>query len=431
MAQKDSGRLTHANIPIIKESEYYNIQGVFEKIQEIAIYYGFIPVHLPMVEHEEFVLKSAGKQSEKITDSLYSIKQPRSGDKLSLLHTAGPGLVRTYIDENMIAFPQPVMMYRFGPRYQNLKDGSHEVFTFDFEIIGSTKSIMDALLIRLAVLAIEELGGKHIFVHINSLGDKTCRQHYIKELTNYYRKHINALDKEDRQLLKTDPLLILNSQAESTKEINQNTPDPLSFLSAECKKQFKEVLEYLDELGISYRIDKKIIHELDSDSHTMFEIRGYSEDTEGNHDESSTTILAHGGRHDNLVKMLGSKKDNPAVGASVYVQSIMNMPWFKPHSPRNLKEPKVYFIQLGTEAKMKSLAVLEHLRKAKIPVMKALSKDSLQAQLSVAEKIGVPYTIIFGHKEALEGTVIIRAMKNRSQKTVKIDKMIDELKKIK
>ncbi len=431
MAQKDSGRLTHANIPIIKESEYYNIQGIFEKIQEIAIYYGFVPVHLPMVEHEEFILKSAGKQPEKITDSLYGIKQPKSGDKLSLLHTAGPGFVRTYIDENMIALPQPVMMYRFGPRYQNLKDGNHEVFTFDFEVIGSTKSIMDALLIRLAVLAIEELGGKHIFVHINSLGDKTCRQHYLKELTNYYRKHINALDKDDRQLLKTDPLLILNSQAESTKEINQNTPDPLSFLSSECKKQFKEVLEYLDELGISYRIDKKIAHELDSDSHTMFEIRGYSEDTEGNHDESNTTILAHGGRHDNLVKMLGSKKDNPAVGASIYVQSIMNMPWFKPHSPRNLKEPKVYFIQLGTEAKMKSLAVLEHLRKAKIPVMKALSKDSLQAQLSVAEKIGVPYTIIFGHKEALEGTVIIRAMKNRSQKTVKIEKMIDELKKIK
>ncbi len=431
MAQKDSGRLTHANIPIIQESEYYNIQGMFEKIQEIVMYYGFIPVHLPMIEHEEFVAKAAGKQPEKITETLYGVKQPKSGDKLSLLQTTAPGFIRTYIDENMIALPQPVMMYRFGPRYQNQKNGTHESFTFDLEVVGSEKSIMDALLIRLAVLSIEELGGKHIFVHINSLGDKTCRQHYIKELSNYYRKHINSLDKDDRQLLKTDPLLVLNSEKEGTKEVNANVPDPLSFLTTECKKQFKEVLEYLDELGISYRIDKKITHELDSDSHTMFEIRGYSEDEEGNHDEVNSVILARGGRHDNLIKMLGSKKDIPAVGASIYVQSIMSMPWFKPHSPRNLKEPKVYFIQLGTEAKMKSLAVLEHLRKAKIPVMKALSKDSLQAQLSVAEKIGVPYTIIFGHKEALEGTVIIRAMKNRSQKTVKIDKMIEELKKIK
>jgi histidyl-tRNA synthetase len=428
---KEIERLTHAHIPIIKESEYYNIQGIFEKLQEIVMYYGFVPVHLPMIEHEEFVLKSAGKQSEKISDSLYGVKQPRSGDKLSLLRTSGPGFMRTYIDENMYALPQPVMMYRFGPRYQNTKQGDHEIFTFDMEVVGSSKSIMDALLIRLSLLAIEELGGKHVFVHINSLGDKSCRQHYIKELGNYYRKHINTLDKDDRQLLKTDPLLMLNSQAESTKEINQNAPDPLSFLTTECKKQFKEVLEYLDELGISYRIDKKIIHELDSDSHTMFEIRGYAEAEDGGHEEGESIVLASGGRHDNLIKMLGAKKDVPAVGASIFVQSIMNMPWFKPHTPRNVKEPKVYFIQLGTEAKMKSLAVLEHLRKAKIPVMKALSKDSLQAQLGVAEKIGVPYTIIFGQKEALEGTVIIRAMKNRSQKTVKIDKMVDELKKIK
>ncbi len=431
MSSKEPNRLTHQHIPIIQEAEYYNIQGIFEKLQEIVMYYGFVPVHLPMIEHEEFVLKSAGKQPEKMSEYLYGVKQPKSGDKLSLLHTAGPGFVRTYLDENMYTLPQPVMMYRFGPRYQNKKDGEHEVFTFDMEVLGSSKSIMDALLIRLAVLAIEELGGKHIFVHINSLGDKTCRQHYTKELTNYFRKHINSLDKDDRQLLKTDPLAILNSQAESTREINMNAPDPLSFLTTECKKQFKEVLEYLDELGISYRIDKKIVHELDSDSHTMFEIRGYAEGEDGAHKEGENTILAQGGRHDNLVKMLGAKKDLPAVGASVFIQEIMKMPWFKPHSPRNLKDPKVYFVQLGTEAKMKSLAVLEHLRKAKIPVMKALSKDSLQAQLSVAEKIGVPYTIIFGHKEAIEGTVIIRSMKNRSHKTVKIDKMIDELKKMK
>lgn len=432
MAPKESNnRLTHENINIIKEMQYYNLQGIFEKIQEIVMYYGFIPVHLPMIEHEEFILKTAGKQTEKISEILYSVKQPRSGDRLSLLHTAGPGFMRTYIDENMHALPQPVMMYRCGPRYQNKKNNNHEIFTFDLEVIGSSKSIMDALLIRLAVLAIEELGGKHIFVHINSLGDKTCRQHYIKELTNFYKKHINNLDKDDRQLLKTDPLLILNSQAESTKEINQNAPDPLSFLTSECKKQFKEVLEYLDELNISYRIDKTIIHELDSDSHTMFEIRGYSEGENGTHKEGESKILASGGRHDNLIKMLGSKKDFPAVGASIYMQSIIEMPWFKPHSPRNLKDPKVYFIQLGTEAKMKSLAVLEYLRKAKIPIMKSLSKDSLQAQLSVAEKIGVPHTIIFGQKEALEGTVIIRSMKNRSQKTVKIEKIIDELKKVK
>lgn len=423
-------KLTHQNIEIINEKNYYNIQGIFEKAQEIAMYYGFSPVHLPVIENEDYILRQAGKQPEKITDELYGIKQPKSGEKLCLIHSAGPGFIRTYLDENMQALPQPVMLYASGPRYKNLKLANHEQFSFDMEIIGSNKSIMDALLVRICILTLEELGGRHLIVHINSLGDKVCRQNYAKELSNFYRKHINDLDKNDRQLLKTDPLAVLSSTAESTKEINQNAPDPLSHLSTDSKKQFKEVLEYLDELDIAYQIDKTIIHELDSDSHTLFEIRGYieSEDPEKSEEQR---VLASGGRHDNLVKMLSIKKDLPAVGASIHINTLLSMPWFKPHAPRNLKVPKVYFIQLGTEAKMKSLHVLENLRQAKIPALKSLSKDSLQAQLSVAEKLGVPHTIIFGHKEALEGTVIIRNMKNRSQKTVTIEAMADELKKSK
>lgn len=430
MSSKKKIQLTHEGVPIVTKNTYYNIQGIFEKAQEIAIYYGFIPVHLPMIESEDYILKQAGKQPEKIVNRIYNIKQYGNGDKLSLLHTAPPGFIRTYIDEEMHKLPQPVMLYSFGPRYENTKEGNHEKFTFDLEILGSTKSIMDALVVRICMLTLEELGGKHLIVHINSLGDKTCRQNYTKELVNYYRKHINDLDKDDRQTLKDDPLAVLKSDAEATKEINANVPDPLSFLSTDCKKQFKEVLEYLDELGIAYQIDKSITHEIDSDSHTLFEIRGYVE-SDNEEIPESQFVLASGGRHDNLAKMLGAKRDLPGIGASIDIKKVISMPWFKNHSPRNLKTPKVYFIQLGTEAKMKSLAVLENLRQAKIPVVKSLSKDGLQGQLAVAEKLNVPHTIIFGHKEALEGTVIIRNMKTRSQKTTTIEKMVDELKKSK
>jgi histidyl-tRNA synthetase len=430
MAGTKKTRLTHEGVSIITKGQYYNIQGIFEKAQEIAMYYGFIPVHLPMIESEDYVLKQAGKQQDAIVNEIYNVKQYGNGDKLSLLHSAPPGFIRTYIDEEMHKLPQPVMMYSFGPRYQNLKDEQNEKFTFDLEILGSTKSIMDALVIRMCMLTLEELGGKYLIVHINSLGDKTCRQNYTKELTNYYRKHISDLSKDDRQLLKSDPLQVLKSEAEETQAINANVPDPLSFLSTDCKKQFKEVLEYLDELGVAYQIDKSITHEIESDSHTLFEVRGYVE-AEDEESEDQQFVLASGGRHDNLAKMLGSKKEVPGVGASIDIKQVMEMPWFKPHSPRNLKNPKAYFIQLGTEAKMKSLTVLENLRKAKIPVVKSLSKDGLQGQLAVAEKLGVPNTLIFGHKEALDGTVIIRNMKNRSQKTVKIEKMVEELKKSK
>ncbi len=423
---KKKENLTHEGVPTITRNQYYNIQGVFEKFQEIAIYYGFLPVHLPMIENEEYILKSAGKQPEKISDQIYNVKQPRSSEKLCLLRSAAPGFLRTFIDEKMYQLPQPVMLYSSGPRYQNSKTEDHEIHSFDLEIVGSTKTIMDALIIHLNILTLEELGGKHIIVHINSLGDRTCRQNYIKELSNYYRKHINDLDKDDRQILKTDPLMVLTSTKEVTQDINAHAPDPLSFLSSECKKQFKEVLEYLDELGIAYQIDKTITHELDADSHTLFEIRTYIENETG---EETQHTLVKGGRHDNLAKLLNIKKEAPAVGSSMDIKKVIDMPWFKKHNPKNLKPPKAYFIQLGTEAKMKSLTIIEQLRKAKIPVVKSLSKDSLQAQLVVAEKLGVTHTLILGHKEALEGTVIIRNMKNRSQKTVSIEKLPIEMKR--
>ena len=97
----------------------------------------------------------------------------------------------------------------------------------------------------------------------------------------------------------------------------------------------------------------------------------------------------------------------------------MTMPWYEKHMPRIIKKPKVYFIQLGIEAKLKSLNVIEILRKAHVPMTQALSKDSLGAQLGMAEKSGAPYTIIFGQKEAIDGTVIVRNMATRSQDNVK------------
>ena len=100
-------------------------------------------------------------------------------------------------------------------------------------------------------------------------------------------------------------------------------------------------------------------------------------------------------------------------------------------TPRIMKPAKVYFIQLGFEAKLKSLCVMEILRKSRIPVKQSLSKDSLSVQLSMAEKLEIPYCIIFGQMEAMHNTVIVRDMKTHSQDTVKIEELSDYIKHLK
>jgi histidyl-tRNA synthetase len=116
------------------------------------------------------------------------------------------------------------------------------------------------------------------------------------------------------------------------------------------------------------------------------------------------------------------------VGASIGVDRVIALPTYNAPMPKIIKKSKIYFIQLGFEAKLRSLEVIEILRKARIPVLHSLNKDSLSIQLGNAERLGLPYSLILGQKEALDRTVIIRNMENRSQETVKISDLAEYIK---
>lgn len=406
--------------------EYYRFQGLFEKAQEVAVYYGFTPIETPILEHEETFTSAVGVGTDIIDKEMYTLKT-KGGDHLAMRPEHTAGLMRAYIEHGMQNQTQPILLYHAGPvfRHDNPQKGRYRQFyQFDLDAIGSEKSVVDALVIRSIYTILEEAGAKNLVVTINSIGDKESRPAYLKELTHYYKKHIESLGAIDRERLKTNPLRILDSKDPKTKEINAGAPDAISFLSSAGKKHFKEVLEYLDEMGIPYQIDKTLVRGLSYYTHTVFEIIEPTED-------GGQITIAGGGRYDYLGRALGSKKDIPAMGGSLGMDRIIERPWCKNLAPRIIKKPKVYFIQIGFEAKLKSLAIIEILRKAHVPVMQSLSKDSLGAQLAVAEKSGAPYSIIFGQKEAMEKSVIVRNMETRSQETVKIDALCEYIKHVK
>jgi histidyl-tRNA synthetase len=411
----------------IMNEEYYSFQGFFEKAQEVAIYYGFKPIETPMMEHEEVFTSGIGEGTDIVDKEMYTLKT-KGGDHLALRPEHTGSLMRAYIEQGMQNMPQPVMFYQYGPvfRHDNPQKGRYRQFwQFDMDSLGSEKSIMDALVIKAGMSILEEAGASNLSIDINSIGDKECRSGYIKELVNYYKKHMNDLPAIDRERLKTNPLRILDSKDPKTKEINEGAPDAVSFLCPACKKHFKEVLEYLEEMGIQYNLNKCLVRGLSYYTRTVFEIIDESES------ETKGMAIAGGGRYDYLGKQLGSKKDVPAVGLSLSADRVLLMPWYKKLSPRILKKPKVYFIQLGTDAKLKSLNVIDLLRKAHVPISQSLSKDTLGAQLAIAEKLQIPYALIFGQKEALDNSVIVRDMSNRSQETVKLSKLLEYLKEIK
>ncbi|PIR68251.1 histidine--tRNA ligase [Candidatus Nomurabacteria bacterium CG10_big_fil_rev_8_21_14_0_10_35_16] len=412
----------------IRGEEYYNFQGFFEKAQEIAIYYGFKPIETPILEYKEIFTSSIGEGTDIVDKEMYTLRT-KGGSQLALRPEHTGALMRAYIEHGMQSMPQPILLYQYGPvfRHDKPQRGRYRQFwQFDLDALGSDKSIMDALVIKAGLSILEEAGVKNLVIDVNSIGDKECRNTYLKELVNYYKKNINSLGTVDRNRLKTNPLRILDSKEEKTIEVNKNAPDSISFLCTSCKKHFKEVLEYLEEMNINYRINKNLVRGLSYYTRTVFEVY-----TEGEGEDGLPAQIASGGRYDYLAHQIGNKKDVPAVGFSIGVDRVIASPWYKKLTPRIIKKPKICFIQLGAEAKLKSLNIIDILRRAHIPITQSLSKDSLGSQLSIAEKLNIPYVLIFGVKEALEDSVIVRDMSNRSQETVKLNKLLEYLKKLK
>ncbi len=420
--------------------EFFKYQGFFEKAAEIALYYGFTPIDPPMLEETEVFARTAGETSDIVEKELYSLRT-KGGDQLSLRPEFTASLVRAYIEHGMQSLPQPVQLYTFGPLFRHdrpQKGRYRDHRQFDIEILGSEKSMTDAMTIHIVHMILAEVGVPNINFQINSLGDKECRGNFRRELVNYYKKHIGEVCPDCTRRFKENPLRLLDCKNEKCQPIKEGAPDPVSSLCDECRKHFKEVLEYVEALGVPYSMNRHLVRGLDYYTRTTFEIFSIADEastvvTEGEAAPEPIAPLAigGGGRYDYLAKELGSSKPIPGVGSGMGVDRILSLIDKENVIPRLVKKPKVYFIQLGFEAKLKSLSIVEILRKAKIPVMHSLSKDSLGGQLATAEKLEIPYTIIVGQKEVIENACIVRNMENRSQQSVPLEKLAEYLKKLK
>lgn len=411
----------------IRGDFYYDMQGFFEKAQEIAVYYGFSGIATPLLEHTELFLKGLDEDDDAVKE-MYTLKT-KGGDKLSLRPEGTAPIMRSYIEHGMGSLPQPVFLYYSGAyfRHEKPQKGRYrQLHQFGLEIIGSPKAVLDALIIQTGYQILRETG-RDITVKINTLGDAENRKEYLKKLTSYYKKHKARLGTTDKKRLKTNPLRILDSKDPKTLLVNEGAPKLVDGLNTASKKHFKKVLEYLDAGNIPYELDHTLVRGLDYYNHTVFE---YFTVIEEDH-SSKPLALGGGGRYDGLAKTMGHNKDVPAVGLALGVDRILEVAEEEVFCPKIRKKPKFYFIQIGFEARTKALSIIETLREIQVPIKHSLSKNSLSTQLANAEKLEIPYAIIFGQKEAIDGTVIIKNMNTRKQDTVEISKLRAYLKKLK
>ena len=411
-----------------EEQAYY--QKIYDVVSNIADFYGFGKIDTPIVEQEELFSKGIGLATDIVNKEMYILKT-KGGDSLALRPEWTAPLVRAYIENGMQSLPQPVKLWYFGPcyRYERPQAGRYRQFwQFGFETFGESSPVIDAQMIQIFYNILQELKIKNLITEVNSIGDSNCRPYYKKLLTSYFKNRVSSLCVDCKRRLKENVLRILDCQEEKCQPIKFDAPQILDHLCEECHKHFKDVLEFLDEIGIPYELNPYLVRGLDYYTKTVFEIFPNKKEEKESEQNSKRVALVGGGRYDKLVKVLGGR-ETPACGAAAGVERIKDL--MKSQEIKLSKEvlTQVFLAQLGDLAKRRSLRILESFRKARIRVAESFGRDSLKAQLNRADRLGVKYTLIFGQKEALEGVIIIRDMQNRNQETVKLDKVVEEMKK--
>jgi len=138
--------------------------------------------------------------------------------------------------------------------------------------------------------------------------------------------------------------------------------------------------------------------------------------------------LGGGGRYDGLIEQIGGK-DTPGIGFSFGVERIIEVLKLNDIKIPQHDFPDVFVVKLGGLAKKKSLKIIEKLRSEGFKTVAALGKDSIKSQLKLADKLKVPFAIILGQKEVLDGTVIFRDMSGGMQEVVEWDNIVEEIRK--
>ncbi len=357
----------------ILPEEQRHFQKIYAVAKDVAEFYGFQRIDTPVVEDAELYEKGTGLTTDIVEKQMYQLRT-RGGDMLALRPEFTPGIARAYLQHGMINLPQPVKLYALGPlfRYEHPQAGRFRQFhQFDVEVFGESSPAVDAQVIQMFTSIFQELRLGHVLVEINSVGDSQCRPYYKKLLGNFLRSRQQQLCSDCRRRIRENPLRTLDCKEEKCQRVRALTPQILDHLCEECKKHFKQVLEFLDEADIPYHLDPYLVRGLDYYTKTVFEI--FSErqvkGQQGEQEIITRNALAGGGRYDTLLKMLGNK-EVPATGAAAGIERIVS--FVKEQQQREEQGPRVFLAQLGDLPKKKSLKLLEEFRRAKIQVAESL-----------------------------------------------------------
>lgn len=376
----------------LKDTQVANTAALVSRAIATAEYYGFGSVDSALSRGKQ-ALAPQGKNAEMIF---------ARRDEKPFLQSAKITLTVQRRDRE-VPLLWRIVQYPAGAR------GVNPCVALELHVLGAPTAIAEAVLIVVANAIADEIGLARRVLSINSIGSYESSNRFVRDIGHFLRKHIDSITPTLRPRAAQDPLGTLIHLFEKGHPAMHRAPQSVDYLTEEERRRFWDLLEYLEISNVPYELNPSILGSRDLWAHTLFELSSVDPET------GAKTPFAVGGRYDPLAtRLLG----NPGSAA---VATILTEVRGKSKVASTKKiAPSLYFAHLGPEARRRALPVLEQLRRAGIPVEQSLMFDRLHEQMERAKSTHVPYLLIMGHKEAMEGTVLVREVATNSQEAIPV-----------
>lgn len=396
------------------------VEGI---LRDVVTNYGYQEIRLPILEKTELFARSIGDVTDIVEKEMYTFVD-RNSDSLTLRPEGTAGCVRAGIEHGLY-YNQTQRLWYMGPmfRHERPQKGRYRQFhQIGVEAVGMPGPDIDVELLLMTARFWEKLGLAHeMELQINSLGSAQARQVYREKLIAYFTQHREALDEDSQRRLTSNPLRILDSKNPEMQTLIAQAPSLLDYLDLESAEHFQLLRQWLDNAGIPYKVNPRLVRGLDYYNKTVFEWVTSRLGAQG-------TVCA-GGRYDGLVELLGGPSV-PAVGFAMGMERLLALLAGLPQSLSSTSGIDIYLILVGNAAMARGLALAEELRTVfpHYRIMTNCGGGSFKSQFKKADKNGARLALILGDDEVIKGQVGIKYLReDRPQDVVQLDELFNYL----
>ena len=394
------------------------LSAAFEWVRESLIapakLAGYQLIELPVFEDTALFSRGVGESTDVVSKEMYTFED-RGGRSITLRPEGTAGVMRAVIENGLDRGQLPVKVWYSGQffRAERPQAGRYRQFyQVGIEAIGLDDPAIDAEVIAIADQGFKSIGLRNYRLEITSLGDANSRAAHRVDLLKYIEKL--DLDEATRDRAAINPLRLFDDKRPEMKAAMQNAPLLLDYLSEDSLANFTQVKKYLDQLGISYQVNPRMVRGLDYYTGTTFEFI--------HEDLGAQSGIGGGGRYDGLMEILGGQSLS-GIGFGLGVDRALLAAQAEGVISDDQFTSDLFIIPLGDDQKSVALSLAAELRGVGIRTEIAFGDRALKGAMKAADKSGSRYVVIIGGDEVVSGIVELKRMSDGTITSVKISEL--------